>query len=294
MQFDVLDSLSAMAAILAADPAERPGLVRRLWQPMRGMYRFAPGMDMVDAHRGSFGFPLTGPGQELQEGLDLLADADAWARIATALNDAGRLLSPGYPLPDRVQVLLVLGDPGDEHFLREIQGLSALGGFSGYITLTLWPTPVVLERLEAIAVHELHHNVRYSPGGVVWNPATVTVGEQVVAEGLADAFARDLYGPLGPTHFAHPLVGDRAVLEKVARGLDITGMRNFTPWIHGDASARRFGVTPVGLPTGAGYAAGLDLVNAYLDQTGQTAADAVATPAVEVLRVALPLLGLDR
>ncbi|WP_406276425.1 DUF2268 domain-containing protein [Nocardia sp. NBC_00881] len=43
-------------------------------------------------------------------------------------------------------------------------------------------------------MHELHHNLRYSPGGVVWNPTTVTVGEQVVSEGLAAAFARQLYG----------------------------------------------------------------------------------------------------
>ena len=43
-------------------------------------------------------------------------------------------------------------------------------------------------------MHELNHNLRYSPGNVVWNPASVTVGERAVSEGLADAFARQLYG----------------------------------------------------------------------------------------------------
>lgn len=51
---------------------------------------------------------------------------------------------------------------------------SAFGGISGYIAITIWPTEEVLHRLEAIALHELHHNVRYSADGIVWDPQTVT------------------------------------------------------------------------------------------------------------------------
>lgn len=167
------------------------------------------------------------------------------------------------------------------------------GGISGYITITVWPTPQVLERLEAIAVHELHHNVRYSPGGVVRDPMTVTVGEQVISEGLADVFAAELYGDRGYTHFVSESAHNNdGVLTKVANGLHITGMQNFTAWVHGDASARLLGAEPVGLPTGAGYAAGTRLVRAYLDATGSTAAQSIAAPADEVLRVAAPQLGL--
>lgn len=48
------------------------------------------------------------------------------------------------------------------------------------------------------AAHELHHNVRHT--NAVWNPLTVTVGEQVMAEGLAEAFVRELAGEraMGP------------------------------------------------------------------------------------------------
>ncbi|WP_411708409.1 DUF2268 domain-containing putative Zn-dependent protease (plasmid) [Corynebacterium sp. LaCa117] len=87
-------------------------------------------------------------------------------------------------IPD-LTVLLVLGDPSNEHFMDEVRGLSAFGGISGYIAITIWPTEEVLHRLEAIALHELRHNVRYSADGIVWDPQTVTVGEHVVAEGLA-------------------------------------------------------------------------------------------------------------
>ena len=200
--------------------------------------------------------------------------------------------NPAIYEPD-LQVLLVLGDPANEHFVNEVQGLSAFGGISGYITITVWPTPQVLNRLEAIAVHELHHNVRYSPGGVIWDPMTVTVGEQVTSEGLADEFAAELYGDRGYTHFVSDQTrGDDEVLAKVARGLSVTGMQNFTAWVHGDASAQLLGAEPVGLPTGAGYAAGTRLVRAYLDATGITAAQAVISPADEILRVAATRLGL--
>lgn len=96
-------------------------------------------------------------------------------------------------MPDAT-VLLVLGDPTDEFFQTTSLGMNANGSVPGYIYLNVWPSPENLARLEATAVHELHHNVRYAPGNVVWDPATVTVGEYVVSEGSADAFARELYG----------------------------------------------------------------------------------------------------
>lgn len=183
----------------------------------------------------------------IREALDALIEADAWQRIETALARGIKALEagdPGAKIPD-LKVLLVLGDPGNEHFMNEVQGLSGFGGISGCIVLTLWPTPRVLQRLEAIAVHELDHNVRYSPGRVVWDSATVTVGEHVVSD-----------------------------------------------WVLGDATARQFGSEPVGLPTGAGYAAGVRLVGAGLDAGGGTAAANVRRPAVDIIETALPRLGL--
>lgn len=296
MTISVIDSASSMRRVLAATPDDRADLVREMWSPLAGMYRFIPGgVDMATVHRQNFGFDWEGATEPIQGALERLVEADAWNRITTALESGAaalRAAAPGIEVPD-LQVLLVLGDPDNKHFVDEIQGLSAFGGISGYITITVWPTPQVLERLEAIAVHELHHNVRYSPGGVVWDPMTVTVGEQVISEGLADVFAAELFGDRGYTHFVSESThNDAEVLAKVASGLHVTGMQNFTAWVHGDASARFLGAEPVGLPTGAGYAAGIRLVRAYLDATGATAAQSIAVPVDEVLRVAAPQLGL--
>lgn len=300
MTLTLIDSATATTRILDAAPESREDLVREMWKPMAGMYHFIPGgPDLAAVHRQSFGFDTDGDTDErigqLRDGVDALIGADAWRRIAAALQNgiaAIEASDPEVTVPD-LTVLLVLGDPTHRHFVDEVQGLSGFGGISGYISLTLWPTSRVLDRLEAIAVHELHHNLRYSPGGVVWDPATVTVGEHVVSEGLADVFATELYGDAGYTHFvADETRTDDAVLAKVASGLDATGMQDFAAWVLGDATARMFGSTPVGLPTGAGYAAGARIVEAYRDATGRSAAEAVRVPASEVLAIALPRLGL--
>ena len=73
----------------------------------------------------------------------------------------------------------------------------------------------------------------------------------------------------------------------------VTGMAEFGAWVLGDAGAAPLGAQPVGLPTGAGYAAGARLVQAFLDTTGLTAAECLRTPAVDILDIALPRLGLD-
>lgn len=293
----MIDSAAGMRAMAASgSPSRWREAARGLWEPMAGMYFFIPGgPDLAAVHTRNFGFGPEAAEDEILGAVDALEAADAWGRVRRALETGLRTLGaadPALDVPD-LTVLLVLGDPGDGHFMEEVRGLSAFGGISGYIAVTVWPTDEVLDRLEGIALHELHHNVRYSPGGVVWDPRTVTVGEHVVAEGLADLFAAELVGRRGLTHF----VSDETrtsdeVLRRVSEGLGVTGMQDFAAWVLGDASARLSGATPVGLPTGAGYAAGARIVAVYLERTGRTAAEAVATPAAEILAVALPQLGL--
>ena len=296
MTVSMIDSLAGMRRLAQAQPDEWDEAARALWAPMAGMYFFIPGgPDLAQVHAQNFGFGPEAPRDLVLEGLEALEAADAWGRVERAVQGGLERLAaanPSMSMPD-LRVLLVLGDPDNKHFMDEIRGLSAFGGISGFIALTVWPTSQVLDRLEAIALHELHHNVRYSPGGVVWDPRTVTVGEHVVAEGLADLFAAETYGARGFTHF----VSDQTrtsdpVLARVVEGLGVTGMRDFSAWVLGDASTRRFGGTPVGLPTGAGYAAGARIANAYLSATGRSAADCVTVPAADILAVALPQLGL--
>ena len=281
MKINVLDSLDQTLAILDASETRRSELLVAMRQPMSGMFPWIPGgPDHLMTHRGTFGFPLTGHDDLLREALATMLSARVRERVEAGLGAAMQALreaNPQLEFPEELRVLITLGDPTDDHFMNEIQGLSAFGGIAGFIELTLWPNPSVLERVEAIVAHELHHNVRYGHGGIVWNPMTVAVGEQVVAEGLADVFARELHGVVGPTHFVGPEGSSDAAVARVLSGLEVTGMQHMVPWVHGDAAARRFGADPVGLPTGAGYAAGRVLVDRHLAATGSTAAANVRT-----------------
>lgn len=281
MKINVLHSLDQTLAILDAPEARRPELLVAMRQPMSGMFPWIPGgPDHLMTHRGTFGFPLTGHDDILREALAMMLSAGVPERVEAGVGSALQALreaDPQLEFPDELRVLITLGDPTDHHFMNEIRGLSAFGGIAGFIELTLWPNPTVLDRVEGIAAHELHHNVRYGPGGIVWNPMTVAVGEQVVAEGLADVFARELHGVAGPTHFVGAASTSDAAVAKVLSGLEITGMQHMVPWVHGDAAARRFGAAPVGLPTGAGYAAGRVLVENHLSATRTTAASNVRT-----------------
>lgn len=291
MTITVLDTCPAMQQILRAPVADRVALLRSMLEPVRGMYRYFPGdVDLVTMHRWASGFPVDRDEERCLDALETLAAAGARERMQGALDAAlGVQLAatPGLEVPD-ITVLLVLGDPGDAHFMGPSLGVVGSGGISGYIMITLWPFPENVERLETTTVHELNHNLRYSPGGVVWDPMTVTVGEHVVSEGLADAFARQLYGDeLGYTRIGVPHLSDDVVFAKVVSGLGVTGMQNFTAWVHGDASAERFGVEPVGLPTGAGYAVGNRLVDTYLAATGRTVAQALHAESSEIIATAL-------
>ena len=291
MTITVVDTAAGMDAVLRADGPDRAPLLRTMLAPMQGMFRYFPGeVDAVAMHTMSFGFPLDRRTEELQEALDRLKAADAWGRIEQALIDGVALQSrtiPAAHVPD-IRASLVLGNPEDEYFMGPARGLSGNGSVPGYISLTLWPTEENITRLEGAAVHELNHNLRYAPGGVVWDPASVLVGEQIISEGLADAFARQLYGaPLGYTPIGVPHLGDEEVFQRVVSGLETGGMQNFTAWVHGDEAAVRFGAQPVGVPAGGGYAVGNRLVDAYLAATGRTAAEALHVPSREIIDVAL-------
>ncbi|KXP06037.1 peptidase [Tsukamurella tyrosinosolvens] len=290
MKITVLDTYAAMHEILHAPAGERAALLEEMWRPVAGMYRYFPGpVDLVAMHAASSGFPLDRDTEACLDAIELLRAADAWGRIERALRSAADRLAESLRRVDlpEVTVLLVVGDPGDRIYLDEALGLTANGSVTGYLYLNVWPSPENLDRVEAMAVHEFDHNVRYAPGGVVWDPATVTVGEQIVSEGLADALARELYGDaLGRARIGVPHRHDDALYARVTANLGITGMQNFASWVLGDAIAGRFGAPPIGIPTGAGYAVGNRLVDAYLAATGLSASEAVHADAREIIATA--------
>ena len=283
---DVIDSHAAVRTILTVPLTERPALLRAMLEPVAGMYRYFPGeVDLVAMHHMGSGFRVDVGDDRALPALDALRDADVWGRVRTALHaalDHQLASTPGIAVPD-IQVMIVLGDSSNAHFMDVTLGMGA-NGSTNDMWLNFWPSRENLARVEATAVHEFNHQLRYAT--VEW-PATVTVGEHVVSEGLADAFARELYGDdLGYTRIGVAAQHDEAAYAKVVDGLGVTGMQNFAAYVHGDAIAARFGATPVGLPTGAGYAVGNRLVDAYLAKTGRTAAQALHVDAADVIAAA--------
>ncbi|MEV3989529.1 DUF2268 domain-containing putative Zn-dependent protease [Streptomyces sp. NPDC049837] len=285
MKIIVHDTESAMSALLRRPLEERPDALRELLGPLHGVLS-AVGVDVVRMHRLGSGFRVDRDDPRHLTALERMRDAGVWERIEECLATAWERLSgavPGVKGADTVHVVLVLGDPDDELLTVSNAGYLGMGGIPGAIHLTMWPTETSLAKIGHVAAHELHHNVRYA--NVVWNPTTVTVGEQVVAEGLAEAFVRELAGEWAMGPWATALSGAELddAYEKVTAAIDVAGMSNLPAYVYGDATARRMGHAPVGLPDFAGYGVGLRIVDAHLAASGLTAAQSTTLPAREIL-----------
>ncbi|MFL4492270.1 DUF2268 domain-containing protein [Streptomyces sp. VTCC 41912] len=286
MEIVVHDTASAMLDLLERPVAQRPDALREMLSPLRGPMAVLGDVDQAQVHQQGAGFRLDRDDPRYVAALHRMRQAQVWERVEESLTAAWERISgavPGIRHAETVHVVVVLGDPDDHHLTVRSAGYFGLGGFPGAIHLLMWPTETSLAKIDHAAAHELHHNVRYA--NVVWDPRTVTVGEQVVAEGLAEAFVRELAGEQAMGPWATGLTGaalDRAY-EKVTAAIDVAGMPNLPPYVFGDATARLMGCEPVGLPDFAGYATGLRIVDAHLAASGLTAAQSVALPPGEVL-----------
>ncbi|MEU6864657.1 DUF2268 domain-containing putative Zn-dependent protease [Streptomyces sp. NPDC046876] len=285
MKIVVHDTASAMLDLLRRPMAQRQDALREMLAPLQNVMSVA-GVDAVLMHRMGSGFRIDHEDPRYVTALRQMQEARVWDRIETCLAVAAQRLreaAPGVGSAETVHVVLVLGNPDDELLTVRNAGYLGMGGFPGAIQLTMWPTPTSLAKIGYAAAHELHHNVRYA--NVVWNPVTVTLGEQVVAEGLAEAFVRELAGEQAVGPWATALTGPDAdaAYERIVAAIDVAGMQNLPAYVYGDATAQRMGQQPVGLPDFAGYAAGLRIADAHLATSGLTAAQSVALPAREVL-----------
>ncbi|MEU4835756.1 DUF2268 domain-containing putative Zn-dependent protease [Streptosporangium sp. NPDC023615] len=286
MRIIVHDTASAMADLLRRPPEERPDALRDLLAPLQSVMSVVGHGDIVELHQRGSGFRIDREDPRYPEALERMREAGVWDEIENRLTAAWERLSdaaPGVRSAETVHVVLVLGNPDEDLLTGLNSGYFGMGGIPGGIHLTMWPTATSLAKIGHAAAHELHHNVRYA--NVTWNPVKVTVGEQVVAEGLAEAFVRELSGEEAMGPWATTLTGaalDEAY-EKVVAGIDVAGMQNLSAYVHGDTTARHMGQEPVGLPDFAGYAVGLRIVDAHLAASGLTAAQSVALPARDIL-----------
>ncbi len=293
MRIEAIDVLPGQEAALRA-PADREEVYRErvdeplrpFWEPMmRYMPGDAAGGNGAPSGTGLLGF--YGPDGDVGEGLAGLAklkDAGSFVACMGALEGAAEALAPeehGVSVGS-VAFSLALADPRLPDLTGRNRGYTGFGGMMGYAAVLAWPDGYNLPRLPSISVHELHHNVRlaFEP----WTQGT-TVGQYVVLEGLAEAFAAEAVGEelLGPWPNALS-EGELEEARPVFRdALEVSGFDEIRGYVFGDWAASRMGYVPRGLPDFAGYAVGYRIVRKYLDRSGRSAVEATYVPWREIV-----------
>lgn len=294
VSIEVVDVLAGQRAMFsAASPGERRRIgnervaepLRPWWEPMT-TNPWMPVQPEIDDPMGyALMLQIAPPEMDGVEALVLLDRFDKagslWA-CADALVATFDRLAPaarGISLPT-IRYTLALAAPAIRTERDGNAAYTGFGGNPGAIMMLALPNDDNLPRLAAMAAHEAHHNVRLSHEP--WNPATITVGQYIVMEGLAEAFSAEMFGEdaLGPwtvTHDEHVLGAHRATYRKV---LDQGG--DPRPYMFGDWAAEGFHYEAKGLPDYIGYGMGYRVVRSFLASTGITATEATYLPWREI------------
>ena len=282
IEIDVHDDAAAMTRLLALPaPARMDALAS-----MRGVSAFDEGpMKMLkQVHEEGDGFRVNVDDPRYPAALKRLVDADAWGQLRRELARAWeyqRSVLPGLRHPDRVEVLLTLGNPDDPIFIDRTFGYYGMGATPGSIWLVAWPTDYNLSRIGACGVHELAHNLRTPNIETQFNLA-----EWVIHEGLAEVFTIEVCGADSTGAWYAGVTGpalDEAFAKVTSAFGTGTSFQDWSPYVLGDEIAGRMGQHPVGVPHMGGYAVGRAIVERYLAASGLKAAQAIVRPAAEIL-----------
>ena len=200
-----IESLSGLRAALTAPEAERMDIFRArvmeplkpFWEPFMRWGPPQPGADTGDsALNAARKFAYYSPEHDLAAGLaalDRLEAAGTWAACVAAVEQGWAALDPeghGVALSE-LYFTFVLGDP--KVMQPEAGNFTGFGAMPGTVLVMAWPTPENLPMLPGAVAHELNHNIRFS-----FEPfprdMNVALGQYLVAEGLAESFAAELFG----------------------------------------------------------------------------------------------------
>jgi len=282
IEIDVRDDAAAMTNLLTLPaPARMDALAA-----MRGISAFdeEPMKLLKQIHEQGDGFRVNVEDARYPEALQRLVKADAWGQLRRELARAWeyqRSVLPGIRHPDRVEVVLTLGNPDDQIFIRRTLGYYGMGATPGSIWLVAWPTDYNVTRIGACGVHEFAHNLRTPNVETQFNLA-----EWVVQEGLAELFVVDVCGADSTGAWYAGVTGPvlDAAYDKVTGAFGSgSSFADWTGYVLGDDIAARMGRRPEGIPHMGGYAVGRRIVERYLEKTGLKAAQAIVRPTAEIL-----------
>lgn len=217
--------------------------------------------------------------------IDALSAANAWGRAESALQ-RGIAAWADYAdrLADRSITFALLYNQTQ---MPDDPGYSGFGAIPGWIMVTYsQPTPYTLARVEAATIHELHHNLSatLAPGNL--DVGTASVGQYMIGEGLAESFARELYGEdvIGPWATGFDISRMEHTKRVFREGLNRTGFGITRQYIFGGKIAAA-GRPAVEVPRFAGYALGYHVVQHYLKRTGKSVVEATFVSADELIAV---------
>ncbi len=290
MQFNIIDTESMYRRLLATtDPAEREHLYRQeLLEPFAGLFRIFGGADALSTAKmwslytpEDFG---NGARPKIESLLAALAAHDAWEKANEALERGRQAFAP---FADRLRLetvtfALVLADLSRANPID--RGYTGFGGIPGYVLAVYSDAnDYTLPRLGGACVHELNHNLRFSV--FPFNPMQVTVGEYSIAEGLAEAFAAELFGEEVVGYYVTDISEEQLLSAKqvIGSALEVTGFNEVRSYIFGDTISAHMGRPKAGVPDFAGYAIGYRVVRQYLQRTGKTVAEATFVPAQQII-----------
>lgn len=278
----VREDAAALAKLLKLPLAKRMGALAQIG----GVSEFdETAMNRLrQIHEHGDGFRVGVDDPRYPAALARLVEVDAWGQVRRELSRAWEYqqsLLPGIRHPERVEVVLTLGNPDSTIFMNQTLGYYGMGATPGSIWMVAWPTDYNVTRIGACGVHELVHNIR-TPN--VDGP--FDLAEWVIHEGLAEVFTIELCGPDSTGGWYAGVVGDvlEATLRKVTAAFG-TGRSfpDWTPYVLGDEVAGHMGLRTAGVPHMGGYAVGRLIIERYLAATGLKAAQAVVRPTAEIL-----------
>jgi uncharacterized protein YjaZ len=287
MNCTILDTEKTYHAMLAAEnDGERERIFRKdLIEPFAGLVAMMGGGDGLERFRQWNMAPEHWSGEKvasMRHHLAALSQANAWEQSSEALHQGLRAFH-GYAVPEKDLVFaLLLADLTNTPLQRGYTGFGAIPGW--VMTVYGVPDRYNLERIQACTVHELHHNIlaRIFPVQMsVW-----TVGEYMIMEGLAESFAAELYGEDKIGYWVTDFdMAQMPSVKDIFRGaLETTGFSTIRGYIFGDEVAgAQYGIERVGVPAFSGYALGYHTVQAYLQATGKSVAEATFVPVREII-----------
>jgi uncharacterized protein YjaZ len=163
---------------------------------------------------------------------------------------------------DELRFGMYIADPKK---LELQKGYCGFGGIPGFIQVSIYPNSYNIPRLPPVIAHEFHHNIRFSYFD--WDHGDVTVGDYLIIEGLAESFAKELYGEdlLGPWVTSFDKEDLEYSKEVIKEALDIKGFAEVSSYMFGDTIAKEQGYQPVGLSPFAGYAVGYQAIQSFME-----------------------------